>query len=41
MSPHPNCKKHFEKVPRLTQNTTCPCEYLRRGSTRPNNVSQE
>jgi hypothetical protein len=39
--PHPNCKKHFKKVPRLTQNTTCKHEYLRQGLTRPNVVSQE
>ena len=38
---HPNCQKHFKKVPRLTQNTTCKHEYLRRGFTRPNDVSQE
>jgi hypothetical protein len=31
-----NCKKHFKEVPRLTQNTTCKHEYLRRGLTRPN-----
>jgi hypothetical protein len=41
VSPHPNCKKHLKKVPRLTQNTTCPHEYLRRGLTGPNDVSQE
>ena len=23
VSPHPNCKKHFIKLPRLTQNKTC------------------
>jgi hypothetical protein len=40
VSPHPNCKKHFKQVPRLTQNTTCPHEYLRRRLTRPNEVSQ-
>jgi hypothetical protein len=36
VSPHPNCKKHLKKVPRLTQNTTCPHGYLRQGLTRPN-----
>jgi hypothetical protein len=36
VSLHPNCKKHFKKVLRSTQNTTCKHEYLR-----PNNVSQE
>jgi hypothetical protein len=41
LSPHPNCKKHFEKVPNLTQNTTCPHEYPRQGLTRPSDVSQE
>jgi len=41
VSLHPNCKKHFEKVPRLTQNTTCKHECLGRGLTRPNDVSQE
>jgi hypothetical protein len=41
VSLHPNCKKHFKKVPRLTQNTSCKHEYLRRGLTRPNDVSQE
>ena len=41
VSPRPNCKKHLKKVPRSTQDTTCPHEYLRRGLTRPNNVSQE
>jgi hypothetical protein len=41
VSLHPNCKKRFKKVPRLTQNTTCKHEYLRRGLTRPNDVSQE
>jgi hypothetical protein len=41
MSLHPNCKKHSKKVPRLTQNTTCKHEYLRRGLTRPNDISQE
>jgi hypothetical protein len=40
VSPHPNCKKHLKKVIRLTQNTTCPHEYLRQGLRRPNNVSQ-
>ena len=40
MSPNPNCQKHFKKVPRLTQNTTCKHEYLVRGLTRPNDVSQ-
>jgi hypothetical protein len=38
VSLHPNCKKHVKKVPRLTQNTTCKHEYLRRGLTRPNDV---
>jgi hypothetical protein len=33
VSLHPNCKKHLEKVPRLTQNITCKHEYLRRGLT--------
>jgi hypothetical protein len=41
VSPNPNCKKHLKKVPRLMQNTTCPHEYLRRGLTRPNDVSQK
>jgi hypothetical protein len=41
VSLHPNCKKHLKKVPRLTQNTTCKHEYLGRGLTRPNDVSQE
>jgi hypothetical protein len=41
MSSHPNCKKHSKKVPRLTQNTTCPHGYLRRGLTRPNDISEE
>jgi hypothetical protein len=31
VSLHPNCKKHFKKVPRLTQNTTCKHEYLGQG----------
>jgi hypothetical protein len=35
VSLHPNCKKHIKKVPKLTQNTTCKQEYLRRGLTRP------
>ena len=39
MSPHPNCKKHLKKVPRLTQNTTCQHEYLRLRLTRPNDVN--
>jgi hypothetical protein len=39
VSLHPNCKKHLKKVPRLKQNTTCKHEYLRRGLTRPNDVS--
>jgi hypothetical protein len=42
VSLHSNCKKHLKKkVPRLTQNATCKHEYLRRGLTRPNDVSQE
>jgi 2-oxoglutarate dehydrogenase E1 component len=36
---HPNCEKHLKRVPRLTQNTTCPHGYLRRRLTRPNEVS--
>jgi hypothetical protein len=39
VSPHPNCKKHLKKVPRLTQNTTCPHEYLKRDQTTyPGNI---
>jgi hypothetical protein len=43
VSLHPNCQKHLKKAleKRLTQNTTCKHEYLRRGLTRPNDVSQE
>jgi hypothetical protein len=42
VSLHPNCQKHLKKkLPRLTQNTTCKHEYLGRGLTRPNHVSQE
>jgi hypothetical protein len=40
VSPHSKCKRHLRKVPRLTQNTTCKYEYLRRALTRPNDVSQ-
>jgi hypothetical protein len=28
VSPHPDCKKPVKKVPRLSQNTTCPHGYL-------------
>ena len=41
VSLHPNCKKHLKKAPRLTQNTTCKHEYLRRGLARPNDLFQE
>jgi hypothetical protein len=33
---HPNCKKHLKKVPRLTQNATCPHRFLRR----PNDMTK-
>jgi hypothetical protein len=39
--PHPNCKKHVQKVPRLTQKITCPHEYLKQGLTRLNDVFRE
>jgi hypothetical protein len=43
VSLHPTCKKHLKKksTKGLMQNTTCKHEYLRRGLTRPNDVSQE
>ena len=41
VSLHPNCKKHLTKYQGDPQNTTCKHEYLRRGLTRPNDVSQE
>jgi hypothetical protein len=37
----PTARSTLKKLPRLTQNTTCKHEYVRRGSTRPNDVSQE
>jgi hypothetical protein len=30
---HPNCKMQLKKVPRLTQNTTCPHRFVQRGLT--------
>jgi hypothetical protein len=41
VSSHPDCKKHFKKVPRLTQNKSFPHGYLRRELRKPNDVSQE
>jgi hypothetical protein len=40
VSPHPNSKQHLRKVPWVTQNTTCPHGYLRRGIIGPNDIGE-